>query len=208
MEKGLQLRAGLYISIWIHMAPNNVRFLQVFVSKCMGLQQIEHQKYLLLHSTEVIRKQEWESAQIDTAQLCSLLYLRHIITLIQQCLRITLGIAQPTSQCTAHQTCPSQQVPWLWLPQALPLTDTAKAFQVQRQSLLQAPPGSFLSSSSHRWYLKPYRDPLWTFKSLPYLDFHSIKCAILFAPLRMKVAGFFSFFPLSDFFFFLPIPNQ
>lgn len=47
MEKGLHLRAELYISIWMPVAPDNVRFLPVFISQCMGLQLTEHQKHWL-----------------------------------------------------------------------------------------------------------------------------------------------------------------
>lgn len=63
---------------------------------------------------------------------------------------------------------------------------------------------AFLSIFSHQGNLEPYRDPLWTSKSLPYLEFHNRNCAILFALLRRKVATFFSFFPFSP----KPINNK
>lgn len=121
-------------------------------------------------------------------QLCSPPYCR-LITILQQYLRITFAvhsITQPaTSQLqpikgsiTTRPTSPTF---------ADPPAVCGKTSQVQSQSLPQ--PLSSKPISPPQGNIEPYRDPLWTFNSLYYLESHNISCAVLLALLWVKLAS-------------------
>lgn len=118
---------------------------------------------------------------------------------IQQCLRITFGIAQPTSQCTVHQRVHLNKYHGFGFPRPSCWLTLQKHYRYRDNPFYSLLQEAFLSIFSHQGNLEQYKDPLWTFKSLPYLEFHNINCAVLFALLRRKVAAFFflSFFPFS-----------